>query len=369
MPKRSTRAPKMVIIDFDTVRLYRDYVVVWFANVATHYLLGTRIEETKAKDFTELCKRANGYVSILRESRKEVAEMRKRKGKEVQERDVCEEVPLNLTTNDNRELFTLCRAVSYVCEAAQGKVGHIPLPPALSLEFSEHIRSFLPRVSQSSRRTESVGVALHVLGLAVLGAHIAMTYGPIGEDREIGYTYVNVPILRDVDFVKLHGMVKAVVSSVVRGNGGRLPILCGVASAMVLNYGSKLKEVSQLVFESVRTFTSGKKGRKVKVLLKAFESLDLTDLARTISRLRLAKPVYILASRYPEADTREARLAKSFVERLSKAIVVYHSTGDLQELYGTLRSLSSENVVNALRLTYGDVWEDTYRGLVGAETL
>jgi hypothetical protein len=354
----------MVIVDFDTVRLYRDYVVVWFANVATHYLLGTRIEETKAKDLTKLCERANGYVSILRESRKEVAEMRKRKGKEVQERDVCEEVPLNLTPNDDRELFTLCRATSYICEAAQGKIDHIPLPPALSLEFSEHIRSFLPRVSQSSKRTESVGVALHVLGLAVLGAHIAMTYGPIGKDRETGYTYVNTPILSDVDFVKLHGMVKAVISSVVRGNGGRLPILCGVASTMVLNYGFKLKEVPQLVFESVRTSRSGN-----KVLLKAFESLDLTDLARTISRLRLAKPIYILTSRYPAADTREARLARSFVERLSKAVVVYYSTGDLQELYGTLRSLSSESAVNALRLTYGEVWEDAYRGLIRAEAL
>ena|GEM_PF-1680854 len=359
MSRRTARVPRGVAIDFDTARLYRDYVAVWFANVATHYLLGSRVDYTRIEDLADLCVKASEYVNTVRRSREELAKARKERGGSAQVVDVCEEVPLNLTPNDDREVFRLCKAVDYVCSAAQGKVGTVPLPPALSFEFSEHIRSFVPEVSQRSKRTENVGIALHMLGLAVLGAHIAMAYGPLGENREIGYVYVNAPILRDVDFGKLHGMVKSVVSSVVRGNGGRLPLSCGVASAIALNYGLKLRESAWLVFESVRTFRSGN-----KVMLKAFESLDLTDLARTVLRLRLAGPIYSLASRYPAADTREARLARSFVERLSKAVVTYHSTGDLQELYGVLRSLSSENVVNSLRLTYGDRWEEIYDGLV-----
>lgn len=362
MSRRSAKVARGVVIDFDTVRLYRDYVVVWFANVATHYLLGSRVDRTRTEDLADLCTKANEYVSAVRKSREELARARRGEGARVE--DVCEEVPLNLTPNDNRENLTLCKAVDYVCSATQGKVGAVPLPPALSFEFAEHIRFFVPEVTQRSRRVENVGVALHMLGLAVLGAHIARAYGPLGEDLEMGYVYVNAPILRDVDFEKLHGMVKSVVSSVVRGNGGRLPILCGVASAIALNYGLKLKEPARLVFENVRTFRSGN-----KVMLKAFESLDLTDLARTVFRLRLAGPIYGLVSRYPAADTKEARSARSFVERLSKAVITYYATGDLQELYGVLRSLSSESLVNSLRLTYGDRWEEIYEGLVEIEAL
>jgi len=298
-------------------------------------------------------------------------EKRKGEGKKDKVIDVCEEIPLSLTRDDNRELFMLCKAIDHICSAAQGKTGFIGLPPALSLEFAEHIRTYMPEVSQSYSKRKNVGVALHMLGLAVLGAHIARTYVIRKEregrgEEEIVYTYADVPISGDIDFRKLHGMVGSVVSSVMRGEGGRLTLLCGAASAIVLNYGRKLRETTGLVLESVRTMKSGR-----KVMLKAFEALDLTDLARTIFRLGIAGPIYNLTSNYPATNTREARLVKSFIENLSKAIITYYSVRDLQELYRTLRALTSETTINALKVIYGseDLWKEIYEGLLEVKVL
>jgi len=352
---------KGVVIDFNTVNLYEDYVVTWFANVATHYLIGKRIEITSLSDLSDLCREANEYIGILRE-------MREREGKKSRVLDVCEEIPINLTPNDDRELFRICKAVDYICSAAQGKIEVKPLPPALSLEFAEHIRTYMPETSSHSKRIENIGITSHMLGLAVLGAHISMTYNLRKDNRvsEIGYVYADVPISKDIDFRKLHGMVRSVVSSVMRGDGGYLPLLCGVASAIALNYGRKLKETTGLVFESIRTIKSGN-----KVMLKAFEVLDLTDLARVIFRLGIASPLYNLTSNYPAIDTKEARSVKSLVENLSKAIVIYYSIGDLQELYKVLRSLTSETTVNALKVIYynEDLWRKMYEGLIGVKVL
>jgi len=360
MSKKSKKF-KGVAIDFNTVNLYRDYVVAWFANVATHYLIGSRIEVTSLADLNELCQRANEYVSTLRE-------MRKEEGKKERAVDVCEEVPINLTPNDDRELFRVCKAVDYICSAAQGKIEIIPLPPALSLEFAEHIRTYMPEASPRNKRVENIGITLHMLGLAILGAHIAMTYILRGDGRvsEMVYTYADVPISKDIDFRKLHGMVKSVIVSVMRGEGGRLTLLCGVASAITLNYGRKLKETTGLILESVRTVRSGN-----KVMLKAFEALDLTDLARIIFRLGIASPLYNLTSNYPATDTKEARLVKSFIENLSKAVIIYYSIKDLQELYKVLRTLTSEATVNSLKVIYRneDLWREIYEGLIEVRVL
>lgn len=363
MPRRATKAPRGTVIDFNTVDLYRDYIVVWFANVATHYLIGSGVDRVRPGDLVHLCNKANDYVSTLRKSR-ERGEGKER-GEGSLAPDVCEDVPLNLTPNDNREMLRLCSAVENICEASRGKVGAVALPTALSFEFTEYIRFFMPRPSGSSKKGENVWIALHMLGLAVLGAHIARAYELRRKGEiEMGYVYPNVPISSAIDFSALHGMVKSVVSSVVRGNGGRLPMLCGVASAIVLNYGSRIREAGNFAIESVRTLRSGN-----KVMLKAFETLDITDLARTIFRLGLASAIYSLTSKYPAVDTKEARLAKSFVERLSRAVITYYGTGDLQELYGALRSLSSENVLNSLETVYGNRWGNIYKELIEVKVM
>jgi hypothetical protein len=310
---------------------------------------------TKEEDLGNLCQRANEYVSILREKKRS-------KNKRGKIADICEDIPFILTSNDDRELFRLCRAVDYICSAVQGRTEFIVLPPALSLEFAEHIRVYMPKVSLSLRKIENIGVTSYMLGLAIVGAHIAMTYRlREGEKEEIIYAYPDVPISADIDFRKIHGMAKSVISSVVSGEGGRLTLLCGVASAIVLNYGNKLRETSGLMLESVRTMKSGN-----KVMLKAFEALDLTDLARTIFRLGIAGSIYNLTSNYPATDTREARIVRSFIEDLSKAIITYYSIGDLQELYKALRALTSESTINALKVIYGseDLWREIYEGLL-----
>jgi len=310
---------------------------------------------TKEEDLGDLCQRANEYISMLREKKKSES----KRGKIV---DICENIPFILTSNDNQELFGLCKAVDYICSAAHGKIEFIALPPALSLEFAEHIRVYMPKVSLSYQRRVNIGVASSMLGLAIVGAHIAMTYRlREGKKEEIIYTYPDVPISGYIDFRKIHGMGKSVISSVVSGEGGRLTLLCGVASAMALNYGSKLRETTGLVLESVRTMKSGN-----KVMLKAFEALDLTGLARTIFRLGIAGSIYNLTSNYPATDTREARIVRSFIENLSKAIITYYSIGDLQELYKALRALTSESTINALRVIYGseDLWREIYEGLL-----
>lgn len=327
------------VISVENILDYDQYVVAWFVNVATHQLLNMSIPELaiaiqkyRAKVLEELYRRSTEFVEKLKNVfRKE---------------DVCGlEPPIPLTPNDKPELFNPCKAIEFLSDASRGKVDRFPLPPALSFEFAEHIRTYMPTPKTYTLKRNAIAITSEVLALSVIGAYASRVYATGGE---YGYTFVNTYNPKIVNIEKLNSMARKVTRAIVYGDGSRLALLVGLASAVALNVRKRLLEVDGRTFySSIRIVKTGN-----KTILKAYEALDLTDLSLTIGRLRIASAIYKLVSRYPSREllktNKQARNARSIIEEIAKAIYKYHLYGDPAELYRTLRIAMTKTALSDL---------------------
>lgn len=345
---------RRVVISIETLPDFDQYVATWYANVASHYLLGIdiyglsqRAKRHRDRVLGELYSEAQRYINELASEQKvDVCTMRS---------------PIPLTPNDDEELFNLCKAVDLLGDASRGATSQVPLPPALSFEFAEYVRTYMPRVKTSTLKRSVVAISSEVLALAVLGAHMSRVYVA---ENEYGYVFISTYNPKLVDTKKLNGMAKGVVKAVVSGDGSRISLLVGVASAIVLNVGKHLYEnEGRSVYSSVRIVRTGN-----KTMLKAFEAVDLTDLAQTIMKLGIASATYNLVSRYPSRDEtrrdKRARTLRSIIEELSKAVFKYHHYGDLAEIYRVLRTATARATSSELESYLKDAWTESLNKLL-----
>lgn len=320
-----TRRPQFpALISLDRVEAFRGYVITWFADAATTYLINMRLGKAVKEKANLLCQEADKYVAALKERNP----------------DACRDNPVPLTPNDDEEYFDLCKAVEMICDYSRGKIETYALQPALSFEFTEYVRSFMPQVRDKTLKREVVGVESILHGLAVIGARITRAY----RGEEWGYVFMDVPNPEVIDYRKLSSMVAGVSRSVSLNEGSKLSFLVGAASAVALIYGKMLSNItgkSHLKLDSVRLARAGN-----KVMVKAFEMLDLSSLASRILRLGVSLPVYSLLSRYP---SKEKHVLRAFIERLSKAIIMCELVNDYTEIYSTMRIVTSENFLKEIR--------------------
>jgi hypothetical protein len=341
-PKKSSG---QVVISLENIDAYRGFIVTWFADAATTYLINQRLGRNIKESLSDLCAQAKNYVESLKEADKERA---------------CSRIPLPLTGNDikTKSLFDVCKCPDLICNENPSSMS---LQPALSLEFIEYIKTFNPQITQKFLKREVIKIEDRLHGLAVIGADITHTYTVRrGVEQEWGYTFIEVPNPGAIDYRKLSGMVKTVVRSVLNNEGSRASMLVGVASVLVLIYGRNLYENVQrspINLEFLR-LTMRKGGNKAMV--KAFEILSPSGIALDISRMGLASPLYSMFSNYPK----NSGPARNFVEDLARAIIVYNSLKTTEEIYKALRSLTSENIRNDLHRNYGDTWRDIFDKLL-----
>lgn len=329
---------KPVSITLESLPDYEQYVVTWFASVAIQYLLnkdihGLAIDARKYKlnVLSKLYDKAKDYLEHLAyDLNVNVCTIRS---------------PIPLTPNDKAELFNLCKALGMLEEATHGKISMYPLPPALSFEFAEYVRTYMPKVKESTLKRNVVTVSSDVLALSVIGAYISQVY--VVND-EYGYSFVSTYDPKAVDIAKLNGMAKSVTKAVLNGDGSRISLLIGIASAIVLNVGKGLYENrGRSIYSSVRIVSTGK-----KTMLKAYETIDLTDLAKTIMKLGIASALYNLIIAYPrKEDTKKdkrARTLRSVIEEVSKAILKYYLYRDSLEIYRVLRFITTPTTSSEL---------------------
>ncbi|MEM4975752.1 MAG: hypothetical protein QXT64_00335 [Desulfurococcaceae archaeon] len=328
-----------LLITMNNLPDYDQYVVAWFVNVATHQLLNMSIYELvgavqthKAEILEELYRKATDFI-------KKLADIFKKE-------DICSlEPPIPLTPNDRTELFNPCKALEFLSDASRGKIYRFPLQPALSFEFAEYVRTYMPTLKTSTLKREVVAVTSEVLALLVLGAYASRVYVVEGE---YGYTFIGTYNPRIADIEKLNTMARMITKAVVGGDGSRIALLVGLASATVLNVGKYLFEVDGRTFySSIRIVRTGN-----KTMLKAYETIDLTDLSQTIMRLQVASAIYNLVSNYPSRDlsktNKYARTARSVIEELARAIYKYYLYEDPAELYRALRTATTRTTLSDL---------------------
>jgi len=319
------KKPKLpALMSLDKVEAFQGHLVTWLADVATTYLINVRLGSGVKEKAVSLCEEACGYITWLKDRNP----------------DACKDVPIPLTPNDDERYFDLCKAIEMICDYSRGKVETYALQPAFSLEFAEHVRSFM---SSKKLKREVVGVESILHGLAIIGTRISYAYRDY-QRMEWGYVFIDVPNPEAINYRKLSDMTIRVTKSVNSNEGSKLSFLVGAASAIALIYGKTLKETikkSLLKVNFVRLVKT-----KNKVMLKAFEVLDLSNLASRIYRLGIASPIYNLISKYP---SKEKRVLRSFIERLSKAIIMCELLNDCTEIYSALRTVTSESLLRELQ--------------------
>lgn len=325
--KRSERSKTYTtIIGLNNIEVFHNYVITWFANVATMYLINQRLSRELNNETTlnELCSKAREYVE----------EQIKR-----------HERLLPLTSNDNNEYFDIYKAVDMVCDPST-RTELISLQPALSLEFFEHVRVLNPQATNKYLKREVVGVEKLIQGLAVIGASISHTYED-GEEDEWGYTYIEAPNPEVIDHRKLSRMIQNVIRVVRLNDGSKISMLVGAASAIAL-IGRDLLKRSRNYPLNVYFLRLTKGGNRT--LVKAFEVLNLNSLAYDIYKLGVASALYNVFLKY-------STNVKDFAEDLAKAIFIYNLHRNPEEIYRVLRSLSSRDLREGLSKHYEDKWE------------
>ena len=344
-PRRSTKYKEATttgaVIGLDNVESFYGYVITWFADVATTYLINKRLSSDVKGDIGDLCKKAKEYASKLE--------------------DKSPKIPLASNDKNHEEMFTVEKAVEMICKSPQEVYKS---QGTFSPEFMEYVRYFMPVPKEGTLRRNAVKVESVLHGLAVIGTYISFT---CRVKDEFNYTFVNIVNPRVVNYERLMNETISVVRSVRINELSKLSLIVGVASVIVLNYGKLLLESEYsrgvgLKTEFLRLVGSRRKIYKKKplkffketfdkVLVKAFETVDVTDLARCIWRLGVALPVYILISDYP-GEGKAGHMLRSFIEDLSKAILIYESFNDPAEIYRVLRSLTSEEFQKNIRSCY-----------------
>lgn len=345
------------VISLNTVSAYKDYVVTWFANAATRILMNKSIYEVTQSDLSDLHRNASSYFS---------------------ERNV-ESIPLLLTPNDRADDLRISKAIDMLYEASRGNTRILPLPPALSFEYAEYLRVFSPQPKSGTLKREALGVSSEILALAILGAGITQAYQLIERGdkgrREYGYIFLDLynPEAISVDLNKLNVSARLIARQIMEGDGSPLALYVGVAASIVLYVGRNLDSIEGRTFYSTIRVTRSEN----KVMLKAFEFLDLTLLAKTIRRLNIALAIFELMTSYPKEEGEEQRALRSFIENLSRAIMIYHnlcgamgrgSCNATEELYKVLRTLTSELFYQKLSRYLGEKWGDIYSQLLNIRT-
>lgn len=318
-----------LVISIENLPDYEHFAAAWFANVASHHLLSVDIHElasrariNKPAVLNQLYVEAEKFIGTLSQT------------------PCTMPPPVPLTPNDTRDFFNPCTALNLLGDASRGQSKTIPLPPALSFEFAEYVRVYMPKVKPSTLKRGVIYVTSDVLALSVLGAYASRVY--VIED-EYGYSFVSIRNPALVDITKLNNMAKSVVRSVAQGAGSKIAIYIGVASAIALNTRMEhlYEEQGRSFYTSIRIARTGN-----KTMLKAYELVDLTGLALEIKRLRIASPVYNLVVEYPERELakrdKRARTARSVIEELSKAVYQYYVYRDPLELYRVLRTITTK---------------------------
>lgn len=313
-------------LSLKNINEFEQYVASWFIESASIYLLGLDIRGLATSDYrsimSQLYSTASNYL------------------RELNQPNVCDVVPIPITPNDDKTLLNLCKAVNMLSDAFRGVIDKYPIPPALSFEFAEYIRGYMPYPTDKFKKRNIVEITNDALGLAILGAHITYKYR---ERDEYAYSFTRTSHPQLVDMKKLRGMTMSIARAVARGEGSRLTLLIGVSSAIVLNLGKKLYNQDERTFyTAIRITRTGN-----KTMLKAYDSIDLTDLARTISKLGIASAIYDLIASYPSKEDqsrdKRARAVRSLIEELSKAIWIYYDRDDPSEIYKVIRTLSSDH--------------------------
>ncbi len=322
--KGSKKSYVKAIVTLDNLSRYRGYIFTFFSEAALKLCARRGLEELNAQNMHQIIGEVNRCVS------EEIEVIRSRN------KDPCI-APLALTGNDPKDKLNLCYAHKVLTEFLTGYMhGGMVLPPALSLEFAEYVRSFM---GPGKAKRDLFLVDEEVLALSVIGAYLLNAYAIGGE---YGYVYIDVapfaPITQKVR--KMERAAKSITKAIMARNGSIASVIVGIASVASLHLGKLSRDIAQkggyVVANFIRISRTGN-----KVLLKGFDSVDIIQLIRILRASRTSKAVYTLLRNYPPEEFNNLR---RFVEVLSQNLLKFQSFRKPIYIYEILRFLTSDEL-------------------------
>lgn len=339
--------PNKLVISIDNAETYKGMIVVWFAEATTKLMLNSPLKNIGQQQLPQIAQSLSRFVK----------------------RNVNPSDFILLTSNDLRKkhMFYLNTSIQILLNIQQAQA-NVALPPAFSLEYLEHIRKFLPEVKGRFQKRHTIYVENALLALAVHGAYHTHYYKEF-KDNTVRYYYVLADTLQlgKINLRNLNKEVKDISQTLRKADASPVTLYVGIAS-LYANKISSFREGSATLTHVIISGTRKKKKTVDRPVLLSFEQRDLTYLARDIESLgwnkaivNLVKGYPILNPKDPEDVKRCKRAVKSFIESLTRAIYVWHSTGDEQEIYRVLRTLTSEDFDAKAREYFGNKW-NTIKG-------
>ena len=323
---------------------YRELMLYFYARAATRYLRNKEVDRLSPEDLEFIAK----YLEDIIKSEKG------------------NYVPLVLTSNDKREHFTLHKARDFLNDAVNNKYldPSPPLPPALSFEYGEYLRTYSDFVKERLLKRMNLCVRSDLLALAVVGAYLTEYYYKREQNKHYRY-YMFLDVL-GLPFLIATGLIddtKQLVKAVRLGDGSPLALYVGIAALAATHLGERiLRGEGRVILYHVAV-----EGDQ-RVRLASFDQRDLTELMIDIEHLMLGNPLRRLIARYPGAEiasTSEGRTLRSFIENLSRSVYIYHAHRNYEELYKCLRVLSSEEFNNKMKSLLGEAtWNNIRNGLL-----
>jgi len=340
---------KKSMITIENLSNYKNNIFTWFSNVALKLFLGLSISDRiDLNDVKELY----GKLSLFLEEEKD-----RLKKYNI---DVCSDIPLPVSRNDPIEKINLCEATNILKRLCSGEeLDSVPLISALSIEFAEYTRAFTGR---GRLKRDLYVLREDVLALSVIGAYLSRSY-KVG--NEYGYIFLDMTYPNVKDINRLNTNARILARRIIgEGKGPVTTLIVGIASLLASN-----KEILENIIQAPVTLSMIRMSKtQYKVLLNAYETIEIGDLANTLYKLGIGSSVYHILSRYPSENEvkaiKENARYKRFSDLLSISILKYYWLTDRTYLYDILRSLYIEEVSKALKVRLGDKTDNVKNNLL-----
>jgi hypothetical protein len=316
---------RYVLLDLEGFKTYGYILPYFFAYVATKYYLNKPLEAVDPDDLQAILDKFCSYVK---------------------DREDYDKPPFMVQSTD--KIFgNLCLTPRALCEVVREAIKEREVKPikvygTILPETGEHLKLMFPKLEEYERRM-NLAIALDLLALAVIGAHIS-TAKQVENERH----YVFVDLIQEfrIDLKSLNNRAKSLMSKLIEGNSSEVAIRVGIASIVADKALRYLSDRSRAVFYHIIVQLTQ------KVMLKSFNQYDVTNLALDIAELNISGPLAKLIELYPRKGLQdsysEARKLRRLIEAACKAIYTWHATRrfvgmrgeNLEELYSVLRALS-----------------------------
>jgi len=331
---------------------YRELMLYFYARAATRYLRNKEVDRLSPGDLVYIVQYLDGEIKSGRGNY----------------------VPLLLTLHDRRMYFTLHEARDFLNNAVNNIYLNLSLPPALSFEYGEYLRTYSDFVKGRLLKRKSLCVRSDLLALAVVGAYLTEYYYKQERNKHSRY-YMFLDVL-GLPFSTATGLLndaRKLAKAVRLGDGSPLTLYVGIAALVATRSRLRkrmLRRGGRVILYHVAV--EGEERAELrgipKVRLASFDQRDLTELMIDIEHLMLGNPLRRLIARYPKAgtaSTSEERALRSFIENLSRSVYIYHAHRNYEELYKCLRVLSSEEFNNKMKSLLGEAtWNNIRNGLL-----